>query len=176
MLAGVCPAAYCSAFLGEIMINCIQLLRNIGKFDSVNSGARLPFDLLTLIYAENGRGKTTLAAMFRSLRTGVADHILNRHRLAAANPPHIVVSLTGGGANCVFENGAWLNTVPDIVVFDDLFVAENVCSGIEVVATRHFGPFLTRERLSKPLCSTASSPMLWTMMTSAQAGGGTGVR
>lgn len=86
------------------------------------------------MYAENGRGKTTLAAMFRSLRTGVTDLILDRHRLAAANPPHIVVSATGGDPNCVFQNGAWSNTLPDIVVFDDLFVAENICSGIEVEA------------------------------------------
>lgn len=116
------------------MIDCLRLLRNIGKFDSVNSGVQLPFSLLTLMYAENGRGKTTLAAMFRSLRTGVADQILDRHRLGAANPPHIVVSTTGGGVNCVFQIGAWSNTLPDIVVFDDLFVAENVCSGIEVEA------------------------------------------
>lgn len=114
------------------MIDCLQLLRNIGKFDSVNAGARLPFALLTLMYAENGRGKTTLAAVFRSLRTGAADQILDRHRLGAANPPHIVVSTTGGGPTCVFQNGAWTNTLPEIVVFDDLFVAENVCSGIEI--------------------------------------------
>lgn len=114
------------------MIDCLQLLRNIGKFDSVNSGGRLPCALLTLMYAENGRGKTTLAAVFRSLRSGAADIILDRRRLASANPPHIVLSTTGGGAACIFQNGVWSNTLPDIVVFDDLFVSENVCSGIEV--------------------------------------------
>jgi wobble nucleotide-excising tRNase len=116
------------------VIDCLQLLRNFGKFDSVVSGRHLPFALLTLIYAENGRGKTTLAALFRSLRSGAADLILDRHRLASANPPHIVASTTGGGAPCLFQNGAWSNTLPDIVVFDDLFVSENVCSGIEVEA------------------------------------------
>jgi wobble nucleotide-excising tRNase len=32
----------------------------------------------------------------------------------------------------VFQNGAWSATVPDVVVFDDSFVAQNVYSGIEV--------------------------------------------
>jgi wobble nucleotide-excising tRNase len=39
-----------------------SLLRNIGQFNSVNAGAQIPLSKLTLIYAENGRGKTTLAA------------------------------------------------------------------------------------------------------------------
>jgi len=114
------------------VIDCLQLLRNFGKFDSVASGAQLHFARLTLLYAENGRGKTTLAAMFRSLRGGAAELMQERHRLAAANPPHVVVSVAGGGAACVFQNGAWSSTLPDISVFDDTFVAENVCSGIEV--------------------------------------------
>jgi wobble nucleotide-excising tRNase len=115
------------------LIECIQLLRNIGKFDSVNSGAQLPFALLTLMYAENGRGKTTLAAMFRSLQCGAADLILDRRRLASQHPPHVVISTSGGGSH-VFQNGAWSNAMPEIVVFDDLFVSENVCSGIEIAA------------------------------------------
>jgi wobble nucleotide-excising tRNase len=47
----------------------IQLLRNVGQFDSVNAGANIPLTRLSLIYAENGRGKTTLAAILRSLRS-----------------------------------------------------------------------------------------------------------
>ena len=52
------------------MINRLQLLRNVGSFDSVNSGANIPLNRLTLVYAENGRGKTTFAAILRSLATG----------------------------------------------------------------------------------------------------------
>jgi hypothetical protein len=35
----------------------------------------------------------------------------------------------------VIQNGNWSRTAPEIVIFDDDFVAENVCSGIEVGAT-----------------------------------------
>lgn len=107
-----------------------QLLRNVGQFDSVNAGAQLALTPLTLIYAENGRGKTTLAAIMRSISTGDATVIQNRHRLGAANPPHIV--LTVGGAQIVYQNGAWQQPLPPVAVFDDDFVAANVCSGIEI--------------------------------------------
>ncbi len=65
------------------MLERLSLLRNVGRFDSVDAGRQLPFSKLTLIYAENGRGKTTLAAILRSLQTGDANLIDERHTLAA---------------------------------------------------------------------------------------------
>jgi len=115
------------------MINRIQLLRNIGQFDSVN-GAAIPLTKLTLIYAENGRGKTTLASAFRSLSSNSAIPIQERKRLGAANDPHIVLDCDGNPANVYFQNGAWNRAIPEIVVFDDLFVTENVYSGLAVEA------------------------------------------
>jgi wobble nucleotide-excising tRNase len=108
----------------------IALLRNIGQFDSVNAGAQLPLTKLSLIYAENGRGKTTIAAILRSLSTGEPALIDERKRLGAANPPHVV--LTFAGAPLVFQNGGWTAALPRIAVFDDAFVAANVCSGITI--------------------------------------------
>jgi wobble nucleotide-excising tRNase len=52
------------------VISRIRLVRNLGQFDSVDAGAQLPLQMLTLMYAENGRGKTTMAAVLRSLATG----------------------------------------------------------------------------------------------------------
>jgi wobble nucleotide-excising tRNase len=108
----------------------IQLLRNVGQFDSVDAGARLPLSKLTLFYAENGRGKTTLAAILRSLSTGDSTFISERHRLSTTNTPHVVIG--ANGTSFVFANGAWSTNLPDLAVFDDLFVAQNVCSGIDI--------------------------------------------
>lgn len=116
------------------MVQSFNLLRNIGKFDNVTVGAQLPFTRLTVIYADNARGKTTLAAVLRSLATGRPDLVTERARLGATDPPHIVID-TGTAPHAVFQNGAWSRTAPDITIFDDVFVAENVCSGIEVAAT-----------------------------------------
>lgn len=116
------------------MVRSFNLLRNVGKFDNVTAGAQHPFSRLTVIYAENARGKTTLAAVLRSLASGRADLVTERARLGSQHPPHVVVD-TGAGAPAVFQNGAWNRTAPDLVIFDDAFVAENVCSGMEVGST-----------------------------------------
>lgn len=113
------------------MVQAFRLLQNVGKFDNVSAGAQLPFGRVSVIYAENARGKTTLATIMRSLATGRADLIDERARLGAQHPPHVVIEMAAGPP-AIFRNGAWSRTAPEVVVFDDVFVAENVCSGIEV--------------------------------------------
>ena len=112
------------------VIEYLKLVRNVGKFDSV-SAQQLPLAKLALIYAENGRGKTTLAAVFRSLATGASNLILERRRLRATNPPHIVIK-TDAASPIQFQNGAWSSTLPALAIFDDEFVAQNICSGMEI--------------------------------------------
>ncbi len=113
------------------MIETIQLLRNLGQFDTVNAGQRLPLGKVAVVYAENGRGKTTLAAVLRSLGSGDPTPIIERRRLGSANPPHVVINGSGNAA-AVFQNGDWQHRLGNILVFDDTFVSENVCSGMKV--------------------------------------------
>lgn len=115
---------------GAMTVERFQLLRNVGQFDSVSSGGQITLTPLTLVYAENGRGKTTLAAILRSLSSGDPTLIEDRHRLGAAHPPHVV--LTVGGNQVTYQNGAWAAPQPKVAVFDDAFVSGNVCSGIEI--------------------------------------------
>lgn len=112
------------------MIDRFQLLRNIGQFDSVSPPPQVFFTPLTLVYGENGRGKTSIAAILRSLAKNNPDLVLGRHRLGAQHPPHIVLNHAGG--QCIFQNGTWNQTLPQIAIFDDTFVSENICSGIEL--------------------------------------------
>lgn len=114
------------------MINAIHLLRNIGQFDSVASGTNIPLQRLTLVYAENGRGKTTLAAILRSLATGDAIPIAERKRLAAQHPPQVVLDCIGGPPHAMFQNNAWNRTLPAMLTFDDCFIDNNVYSGLVV--------------------------------------------
>jgi wobble nucleotide-excising tRNase len=116
------------------VINRIQLLRNVGQFDSVNGAASIALSRLTLIYAENGRGKTTLAAILRSLGSNDPVHIAERRRLGATQTPHVVLDCIGGPPAAMFQNNAWNRTVPNVAVFDDQFVDQNVYSGLAVGA------------------------------------------
>lgn len=118
------------------MIRRIRLLRNIGQFDSVDAAATITLGRLVLIYAENGRGKTTLAAVLRSLASGDPLPITERHRLAAAHPPHVVLDCEGGPPDAMFQDGAWNRTLPHLALFDDVFVDANIHSGLAVDA-RH---------------------------------------
>jgi wobble nucleotide-excising tRNase len=118
------------------MISRIRLLRNIGQFDSVDAAAAITLNRLVLVYAENGRGKTTLAAVLRSLATGDPIPITERRRLAAAHPPHVVLECEGGPPDAVFQNGSWNRTLPGLMLFDDVFVDANIHSGL-IVDARH---------------------------------------
>lgn len=115
-------------------IERLQLLRNIGQFESVTAGGQIPLTPLSLIYAENGRGKTTIATIFRSLCAGEPTLVEERRRLGSAAPPHVVLASPSGPF--MYQNGAWSTANPNIAVFDDAFVAANVCSGI-VIETAH---------------------------------------
>ncbi len=115
------------------MLSHIQLIRNVGQFESVNADKALTLPKLTLIYAENGRGKTTLSAILRSLGTGNSAPIAERRRLSASHDPYIVMQ-PASGDSLRFQNGAWSQTLPNLAVFDDVFVDENVFSGLSVEA------------------------------------------
>lgn len=116
------------------MITSLNLIRNIGRFDSFTSTTQLA--PLTLIYAENGRGKTTLSAILRSLGNGDPIPISERRRLAAQQPPHAILGCSGGPPDAMFENGVWNRTLPEVLIFDDVFVDQNVYSGL-VVGSDH---------------------------------------
>lgn len=113
------------------MVSHIVLLSNVGQFENVAPGPQLPLSRMSIIYAENGRGKTTMASILRSLSNGDPRLIADRHRVGAAAPPQIVVE-SAPGLQHTFQNGAWSAPLQELIVFDDAFVAENICSGIEI--------------------------------------------
>ncbi|NCC03461.1 MAG: hypothetical protein EOM37_05360 [Proteobacteria bacterium] len=111
------------------MVERISLLRNVGQFDNIAPNQH-GLSKLSLIYAENGRGKTTLSNILRSLGDNNPALIEERHRLGSQHRPHIVVQ--ANNQTFTYQNGAWQSFLPEIAVFDDNFVTKNVCSGIEV--------------------------------------------
>ncbi len=114
------------------MIKHIKLLRNIGKFDSVDAGQHLEFKRLNLIYGDNGRGKTTLTAVLRSLRDGNPNPIEERKRVDSTHEPHVVIETDDSSSHLVYQSGAWSDTLETLAVFDDEFVEQNVHSGLSV--------------------------------------------
>ncbi len=117
------------------MIEKIKLLQNIGRFNSDAAGAAYEFSKLTLIYADNAQGKTTLTAVLRSLASGDPEPITERRRLGSQYPPKAVLSWPDIPTDVIFQNGTWNHTFGNLSVFDDHFVDENVCSGLDVASS-----------------------------------------
>ena len=85
----------------------------------------------TLFYAGNGRGKTTLCAMLRSLQTSDASHLLKRRSFQAAIPQEVQLILDTASFGEVF-GGAWSAKAEDLHIFDQHFINANVHGGNEI--------------------------------------------
>jgi len=109
------------------MFEKIVQIKNLGLFRNYSAKGDVAFRKMTLIYAENGRGKTILCAVLRSLQSGKADYIAERKTLAATDPAFVHIRLNG--VCYQFTDNAWSVIHPDLIIFDPVFVNENVCSG-----------------------------------------------
>ena len=112
-------------------------IQNVGRFESVRGNTDTGFRPLSLIYSENGRGKTTICAMLRSLTSGDPTAILERRRLSATTESKTVVSIAGSTVS--FDGSRWSVSGPPIAIFDDHFVDTNVHSGLNVDAGHRKG-------------------------------------
>lgn len=108
-------------------LNKIISIKNVGRFLNATASGDVTFKSHTLIFAPNGRGKTTLCAILRSLQTGDPAYIIGRTTLGNLDPPDVRLLLSRGPAT--YSNGAWNTTLPEIAVFDATYVAQNVYSG-----------------------------------------------
>ena len=109
------------------MLEKVIRIRNIGRFKDCAAHGDVTFRKLTLLFAENGQGKTTLCAIFRSLQSGQHEPISERRTLGAIGPTEVEMRL--GGSSFRFTDGAWSAPYPDIAVFDSAFVHSNVYAG-----------------------------------------------
>jgi wobble nucleotide-excising tRNase len=102
-------------------------IKNVGRFRDCCPRGDVTFRKLTLIFAENGRGKTTLCAVLRSLQTGQPEFISERKTLGSNDRAFAQIRLSGN--NFIFGNNAWAAIYPDIAIFDSVFVHNNVYAG-----------------------------------------------
>jgi wobble nucleotide-excising tRNase len=102
-------------------------IKNVGRFRDCHSQGDVSFRKLTLLFAENGQGKTTLCAILRSLQSGQHEFISERKTLGENNPSYVQVRLAGNTIS--FTDNKWSDTHPDIAIFDSVFVHDNVYAG-----------------------------------------------
>lgn len=116
------------------MITRIEKIRGLGLFNDVNCAAH-KFERVTLIYGENGRGKSTVAALMRSLALEDGELIKCYSTIDSTNQPEAILQFENGQKNSL-SGGKWSGTKRRIMVFDNEFVNRNVYSG-SIVTTEH---------------------------------------
>lgn len=113
------------------MIKKFRKIKNIGKFLDYNATGDVELKKTTIVYGENGRGKTTIAEILRSL-ANANPQLLSARRTLGKNPDDVEIEIITDQGNRNFKKSAWDNTLSNIEVFDVNFVNENVYSGFEL--------------------------------------------
>lgn len=114
------------------MIHKIEKIDSIGKFRSYQASGNVAFQKVTLIYADNGSGKTTISSILRSLTIDNPELIRNRVSTDAAIPQSAqIIQRTNRDTHHTFGPRGWSVAFPDIEIFDIHFINENVYSGFD---------------------------------------------
>lgn len=120
-----------------VFLRKITGIRSVGRFKAPRIGGGY-YGRFTLFYGGNGRGKTTLCAILRSLQRNDPKLILRRKSFQAMADSEVNLLLDIGTVR--FSGGTWNASQPDIHIFDHQFVNENVHGGdqIDVEHRRNF--------------------------------------
>lgn len=116
------------------MLDRIELVQGVGLLHDAN-GKLHACQKATLIYADNGRGKSTLATVLRSAATGDPTLVAHRKTVDGTLPPKVILQFSNGH-KVNFSANAWSESRPEVLVFDADFVERNVHSG-GAVSTGH---------------------------------------
>ncbi len=115
------------------------MLRKVLKIEKIGLFCQTPshrgqLEKVTLVFGENGRGKSTLAALLRSCSTGDVSEMTSRVTIDSPGTPDAELLFEHGPKKVTTKLSAagWSITNPDIVVFDADFIERNVYSGASV--------------------------------------------
>ena len=116
----------------EQVLSRIEKITGLGLLH--DAGVDLNCNRVTLIYGENARGKSTLSALLRSVKTGDVTEVDERCTIGGTLPLSARLKFDKN-IHVELKDGAWTAVRGELVVFDSDFVHRNVYSGIEVTTT-----------------------------------------
>lgn len=112
------------------MLLKVERLDGVGRFAKLKHKAP-PFERLTLFFARNGYGKSTLCSVIRSASDNDHAAIRSRSRLGDDKHPQIDLRWRTHGA-VTFSNGSWNRCPSGVYVFDGDYVKRNMHTGDSV--------------------------------------------
>jgi wobble nucleotide-excising tRNase len=109
------------------MIEKFISIKNVGKFADYSASGDTTRRKLTLIYGENGGGKTTLTNVLRCLQADDPKLLSQRKTLGGTGTLGVTLLISGSPSK--FQTSGWTTKFSDLAIYDATFVAENVHSG-----------------------------------------------
>jgi len=94
-------------------------------------GSEYNFATNTFIFGRNARGKSTLTAILESLKSGNPDPIVGRKTFGVSEGQEIeiqFVDISGAQVSYKFSGDLWDKINPNVLIFDNKFIAKNVYS------------------------------------------------
>jgi wobble nucleotide-excising tRNase len=117
------------------MIKKLIKIKGVGKFENYLPKAVTKFsgifNNIVLIYGINGSGKSTFAAIVRSLK-GDNSIVSKRKTFKSTGNPEVEILVDGISKPFAYENNTWSDFYPNIEIFDSQFINENVYTGFSV--------------------------------------------
>ena len=118
------------------MISKVIHIKNVGKFTdySVNTTPTWngEFRHITLVYGQNGIGKTTFTSILKSLKEN--DALLYQLRtFGTLNSPEVSIKFDDHPTPIKYSNAEWDTNFPIIEIFDIHFINDNVYTGFEIL-------------------------------------------
>lgn len=117
------------------MISKVEKISSVGKFRDFTAKGDIAFNFFTLIYADNGCGKTTLASILRSLMNNDETIIRNRLSTNHSTDQAVQIFVKDSSSNKIvisFGKTGWKSSIDNFEIFDTHFVNENIYSGFEI--------------------------------------------
>nr|NQU91617.1 AAA family ATPase [Bacteroidota bacterium] len=118
------------------MLRKVIHIKGVGKFTdySVKSTPEWngEFKPITLIYGENGSGKTTFTSILKSLKEN--DALLYQLRtFGTESSPKVSIKFDSEEKPIQYSNAEWDKNLPNIEISDIHFINENVYTGFEIL-------------------------------------------
>jgi wobble nucleotide-excising tRNase len=109
------------------MLRKVILIKNVGRFEDCRWRGGGQFESMSLIFAENARGKSTFCDILRSCQNNSPETIFGRRRLGTEGASEINLRTDSG--NFTFDGTQWSAPLADLAIFDSTFVHQNVYAG-----------------------------------------------
>ncbi len=110
------------------MLERIICIDNVGVFKNAVQKVQ-PLKKLTLIYADNARGKSTLSSVMLACASSDAEELQGRKTFGTTTDQKVVMRFSQPGKaafNAEFSASGWTGAKPNLHVFNQAFVGRNV--------------------------------------------------